>query len=72
MANGKYAIEPRSNKMNQDEEIIRLKEYLIKTMKIVEELQDKVKQLEEKVGQVEVPKGNGLSDLNPWIDDLCK
>lgn len=72
MANGKSAIEQRSNKMNQDEEIIKLKEYLVKTIKIIEELQVKVKQLEEKVGQVEVPKGNGLSDLNPWIDDLCK
>ena len=58
--------------MTQDEEIAKLKEYLVKTIKIVEELQEKVKQLEEKVGQVEVPKGDGLSDLYPWIDDLCK
>ena len=58
--------------MNKDEEIIKLREYLVKTIKIIEELQDKVKQLEEKVCQVEVPKGDGLSDLNPWIDDLCK
>jgi len=48
-----------------------LKEYLVKTLKIVDELQEKVKQLEEKVGQVQVPKGDGLSDLYPWIDDLC-
>lgn len=72
MANGKSVIEQRSNKMNTEEEIIKLREYLVKTIKIIEELQDKVKQLEEKVGQVEIPKGNGLSDLNPWIDDLCK
>ena len=57
--------------MTQDEEIAKLKEYLVKTLKIVEELQEKVKQLEEKVGQVEVPKGDGLSDLYHWIDDLC-
>lgn len=72
MANIKSVIEQRSNKMNTEEEIIKLKDYLLKTIKIIEELQDKVKQLEEKVGQVEVPKGDGLSDLNPWIDDLCK
>jgi uncharacterized coiled-coil protein SlyX len=58
-------------KMTQDEEIAKLKEYLVKTLKIVDELQEKVKQLEEKVGQVQVPKGDGLSDLYPWIDDLC-
>ena len=58
-------------KMTQDEEIAKLKEYLVKTLKIVDELQEKVKQLEEKVGQVQVPKGVGLSDLYPWIDDLC-
>ena len=57
--------------MTQDEEIAKLKEYLVKTIKIVEELQVKVKQLEEKVSQVEVPKGDVLSDLYPWIDDLC-
>ena len=57
--------------MTQDEEIAKLKEYLLKTMKIVNELQEKVKQLEEKVSQVEVPKGDELSDLYPWIDDLC-
>ena len=57
--------------MTQDEEIAKLKEYLVKTLKIVEELQEKSKQLEEKVGKVEVPKGDGLSDLYPWIDDLC-
>ena len=57
--------------MTQDEEIAKLKEYLVKTIKIVEELQEKVKQLEEKLGQVQVPKGEGLSDLYPWIDDLC-
>ena len=57
--------------MAQDEEIAKLKEYLVKTLKIVEESQEKVKQLEEKVGQVEVPKGDGLSDLYTWIDDLC-
>ncbi len=57
--------------MTQDEEIAKLKEYLVKTLKIVDELQEKVKQLEEKVGQVQVPKGDGLSDLYPWIDDLC-
>lgn len=57
--------------MTQDEEIAKLKEYLVKTLKIVDELQEKVKQLEEKVGQVQVPKGDGLSDLYPWIDALC-
>lgn len=57
--------------MTQDEEIAKLKEYLVKTLKIVDELQEKVKQLEEKVSKVEVPKGDGLSDLYPWIDDLC-
>lgn len=57
--------------MTQDEEIAKLKEYLLKTMKIVNELQAKVKQLEEKLKQVEVPKGDGISDLYPWVDDLC-
>ena len=57
--------------MTQDEEIVKLKEYLLKTMKIVNELQAKVKQLEEKLKQVEVTKGDGISDLYPWIDDLC-
>ena len=57
--------------MTQDEEIAKLKEYLVKTLKIVEELQVKVKQLEEKLSQVEVPKGDGISDLYPWVDDLC-
>lgn len=57
--------------MTQDEEIAKLKEYLLKTLKIVEELQEKVKQLEEKLKQVEVPKGDGISDLFPWVDDLC-
>ena len=57
--------------MTQEEEIAKLKEYLVKTIKIVEELQEKVKQLEEKVGEVEVRKVDGLSELYPWIDDLC-
>lgn len=57
--------------MTQDEKIEKLEKYLLETFKIVKELQEKVKQLEGKVGQVEVPKGDGLSDLYPWIDDLC-